>query len=161
MNDDDPVQWTLGDLYEVGGDEFKKELDDVARPYLDYLGTIDQDQLKRVRSGGHRVRVMDHYGACEVQVDIYRTGRAYGFWRLTHSPEGHEVRIEHYLPILYRNDGGWGTLDAPIEAWTVRADHWRQNPTAYIEDLVGKRIAREVGPLLQLPPTVAPDALIG
>ncbi len=155
------LEWTLGDMYAMADAWTRREMEDDFQNASELISRdIDPFALRLVRTGGHDLRVTDTGGVCEVQIDIYRTGRAYGFWSLGHSPEGHEVRIDHQWPTSYTADGRWMTL-RPIESWTVAASLWKKDPVAFIEDLMGKRIAREVAPLLRLPPNVAPDAQIG
>ena len=153
-------EWTLGDVYDTGDDATKKEITDLLQAHSDYLASsIDQDQLKMVRSGGHLVRPANRQG--EVQVTIYRSGPAYGMWSFGHSPEGHEVRIEHSIPTSYRPDGGFdtGKLD---KSWVVSAADWRRlGQEGFVGHYIGKKIAKEVASVFRLPLTVAPDALAG
>lgn len=161
MSDNDEVEWTLGDVYAMGDDETRRRIDRRQQEYSDHLHhDIDQDDLKRARTGGHEVRVVDRHGRCEVQVAIYRSGPTYGVWRFTHSPEGHEVRIEHHVPTSYQRSGRFDTTEAH-KGRTVRATDWQRDPEGYVGEIIGKKLAGEVAPLLRLPPTVAPDAVVG
>jgi hypothetical protein len=161
LDDDDmdlSGEMTLGDMYRIGDSGGRKVIEDLAQAHADLLGlNVDEDELRRVRTGGHAVRVGDEPGIGEVQIEIYRTGPAYGYWNLSHSPEGHMVRIEHALPTSYKLSGRFDTCRTH-HTWTVPAAEWRRDPATFIEDLVGKKIAREVAPLLQLPDEIAPDA---
>ena len=56
----------------------------------------DPEQLKRVRAGGLEVVDTKRHGE---QVSSYTTDRACGFWTLTVSPEGHEIRVDDSLPM--------------------------------------------------------------
>ena len=161
FSEDDPsVPWNLRDVYEMGDDETKRRLEDEAQELSDDLrSSIDQNQLRVVRTGGHMVRVRDGDGACEVQVCIYRTGPKYGYWNFSHSPEGHEVHIAHHLPTSYGDDGAFDTTTLD-KSWTLSALAWRQHSSIYLKRFVGTKIAEDVGLVFHLPPTVAPDALI-
>jgi hypothetical protein len=159
MANDDPIPWTLNDLHAMGDDQTKKEIEELTAGYFDLFADLDQEQITRVRTGGHEVRVVDNRGACEVQVDIYRTGPKYGHWTVTHSPEGHEVRIAHSLPTSYNIDGRWNTSQGTA-AWVMPATDWKRLSFLFLEIHLGKKIATEVNPLFHLPPVVAPDALI-
>jgi hypothetical protein len=122
----------------------------------DQLDSIDQEQLERVRRGGHEIRVLND--GAEVQVSIYRTGRAYGAWDLRCSPEGHLVHVDHLVPAEYRADGRWICLRR-VEAWRFPADDWRTDPALHLSAVMpDARIARKAAPLLVLPDHVAPDA---
>ncbi len=145
-------EWTIEDVWLTGSDEERGEIEDLAqRLHDEIVESVDQAQVERVRTGGHQVRVFDRSGIRQIQVSIYSAGPMYGFWGVSHSPEGHEVRIEHCLPIAYRPDGSFDVLDAPLQGWTVPAMEWRKNPERLLEDLMGEVVARQVAPLLHLP----------
>lgn len=158
-NEKEPIPWTLGDVYEMGDDATRRRIEDMQVMSDELESMIDQDRLLLVRTGGHEVRVSESHGACQVQVENHRAGPTYGLWNFRHSPEGHEVRIEQAMPTSYRPDGGFDTCTGQ-RSWTVPAVAWRLDPASCIQDLVGKKIAAEVGPLLHLPVDIAPDARI-
>jgi len=102
---------------------------------------LDNEQIQMCRTGGHAIVASDKG---EVQVSIYRTGRAYGWWTLRKTSDGNEVRVEHCLPTGYGMDGMFDTL-VPHKAWKVAVDDWR----VFFEYCVGKKIAGEVAPHIQ------------
>ena len=82
-----------------------------------------------------------------VQVAVYRSGRSYGLWDL--EVEGSEVLIEHSLPTSYLLDGRFSEV-SPSKAWRIPVKSWTADPTFMVEDLLGKRIASEIAPLLRV-----------
>jgi hypothetical protein len=104
---------------------------------------MDPEQLQRVRSGGHFVRRFEGHGNYGVQVDIYRTGHAYGVWSFTQSADGRLVVVEHALPTSYGTDGHFGTHRF-LKDWAVPMDVWQRDAIDFMEHYVGRTIAREV-----------------
>jgi hypothetical protein len=160
INDDEPEEsMTLGDAYLRGDGETRMELDAAAAGLIALYEEVDQDNLRLVRTGGEKIRVVSHRGSVEIQLDIYRTGKTYGSWTLRCSPEGHKVIMEHRLPVRYTDDGTFDVCGDP-ETWELAVEHWRTSPALYLEGLIGKRLARTVAPLLPLPAHIAPDAAL-
>jgi hypothetical protein len=152
---------TINDALMFGDDEVRNGLMEVMESFQTEYEAADHEMLKLIRAGGFIVHSQPETPRrrASVWIDSYRNGRTYGTWSLECSPEGDAVKIAHCIPWHYDREGRFdeSTLE---EGWTVRAEVWRRNPIAIFERLVGKKIASAAAPLLELPATVAPDALV-
>jgi len=149
---------TLGDIYLFADEKSRRAIDESfagTAEINDRIG-VKPEMLRLITTGGYRVRLVEQRSYVEVQIEVYRTGKAYGLWMLSCSPEGHEVRIQHCLPITFATDGNWSEFRLH-ESWACPIDAWRKYPAEQVEHLIGKKIAAEAAPLLPLPDKVAWD----
>lgn len=145
-------------------DGWEKSRREAEQTYVEFHDVTLAEQLRRVRTGAHVVRLAKEKGHSEVQLTVYKTGPTYGLWFLRYPGRRHNeddngplwldddtvVEIEHYLPYEYDNGGAFMS-SSPHRRWTVKVHYWRQDPVGCLSALVGKRLAAEVALLLPVP----------
>ena len=160
---DKRLERTLNDCWDLGDEEDRETIKGFARDWAAHIDTLDHEQLRRVHQGGHVIKLVPPGrlpDSAHVQIHVYRTGHAYGMWKIQCSPDGDRVEINRWLPYEYLPDG-YFSAGSLHKSWSCAIEDWRSDPVGVLEEVrLGKRVAREAAPLLPLPDHLSPDAQV-
>ena len=118
MTDDETMEPTLGDIYVLGDDENKAEIEDMLEKIVEHQCEYGlKDDLRQVLTGcGYTVHRQDR--GPEVLIDNYRPGKTFGLWTLRWHPDGATLKVDCHMPITWDDDGNWDVC-VPETGWSI------------------------------------------